>query len=234
MRQTLRPVACLAFVIPLLFVYELGSIFTDQMSAKSGIDQWLHWFMDLFGAGHLVILPVVTAGILLHWHHSIKDSWQIQPQVLLGMIAESVCLGAILLFAGNALYQYFVIDLPASPIVDNTLAISNTMSWSTTIAYIGSGVYEELFFRLILLNGLIQVGRIYLPKQQAHVISMILTSLIFAAVHYHFCNPAGADFDPQGFSFRFLASLVFCFLYLFRGFGVAVGAHVAYDVMTQI
>lgn len=218
----------------MLFVYELGSIFTDQMSAKSGIDQWLHWFMDLFGAGHLVILPVVTAGILLHSHHRIKDRWQINPRILPGMFAESLCLGAILFFAGNALYQFIVIDLPSSQIVSTGDAIANTRTWSTTIAYVGSGVYEELFFRLILLNGLIQVGKFYLPKQQAHVISMILTSLIFAAVHYHFCNPAGAVFDVQGFLFRFLASLVFCLLYLFRGFGVAVGTHVAYDVMTQI
>lgn len=234
MRQTLRPVICLAFVLPLIFIHELGLINSDQLSGRSGIDQWLSWFLNLVGGGHLVVLPVVTAGTLLYFHHQLEDDWRFKPYVLFGMLAESFCLGAILFFAGNALYQMFSADYAANTTIAQASGLNAISCWSTTITYIGAGVYEEVIFRLLLLNGLIYVGKFYLSKTEAKFAAIILTSLIFAAVHYHFCNPAGVEFDAHGFFFRFFASLIFCFLFLFRGFGVAVGAHVVYDILTQV
>lgn len=232
MRETLRPIVCLAFVLPLLLIYELGSIFANQMSAKSGIDQWLHWFMEMAGIGHLVILPIVTTGILLHWHHKIKDQWRMHPNVLVGMLAESACLGVILFFAGNAVCRIIAAESELT-----TMAISDVQPinvWGTTITYIGCGVYEELVFRLMLLSGLIHAGKKYFPETELKTAAMIFTSLVFAALHYELFNPAGATIDVYEFLFRFSASIVFCLLFLFRGFGIAVGTHVIYDVMTQI
>lgn len=230
-RETKRPVICLAFVLPMLLLYELGSIFSDQLSGKSGIDQWFHWFMDLVGAGHLVILPVLTAGVLLFWHHRLNDAWQFRPSVLAGMLAESCCLGLTLYFAGNAVYQ-LISEHPTAALSIGEVAVAPC--WKSTIAFIGCGVYEELIFRLLLLGGLIHVGKSYLREIEAKTAAMIITSLIFAALHYNFFNPAGAVFDANGFLFRFFASLIFCVLFLFRGFGIAVGTHAVYDVMTQI
>ena len=56
----------------------------------------------------------------------------------------------------------------------------------------------------------------------------------FAVLHYDLINPAGAPLNIYGFLFRFSASVIFCLLFLFRGFGIAVGTHVIYDVMTQL
>lgn len=232
MRETQRPIVCLAFVLPLLLIYELGSIFANQMSGKSGIDQWLHWFMEMAGIGHLVILPIVTTGILLHWHHKIKDRWEMRPNVLLGMLAESSCLGVILFFAGNAVCRVITADSDLA-----TLAIANERSanfWCNTITFVGCGVYEELVFRLMLLNGLIHAGKKYFRETEVKTIAIVFTSLIFAALHYDLFNPAGGTLDVYEFMFRFSASIVFCLLFLFRGFGIAVGTHVIYDVMTQI
>ena len=223
MQETTRPIVCLVFVLPLLFIYELGSIFTDQLSEKSGIDQWIHHLMEYAGAGHLVLLPLLTAGVLLLWHHQIEDNWRINPRVLFGMCFESAALGMILYFAGNAVCQFNStdIDLPI-------LAISNHVLsdwWSSTIAYIGCGVYEELIFRLLLLNGLIYLGSLYCENRRAKFFGMILTSLLFAALHFDFFDPNGAVFDSSGFIFRFLASVIFCLLFLFRGFGIEAGTH---------
>ena len=230
-RETMRPIVCLAFVLPMLMLYEFGSIFSDQLSGKSGIDQWFQWLMNSVGIGHLVILPMLTTGILLFWHHRLNDRWHFQPSVLLGMLLESCCLGLTLYFAGNAVYQ-IISEHPGSA----TLAIAGAESpcWQSTITFIGCGVYEELIFRLLLLSGLIHFGKFYLGILEAKTISMIITSLIFAALHYDFFNPAGAPFEASGFLFRLFASLIFCILFLSRGFGIAVGTHAVYDVMTQL
>ena len=63
---------------------------------------------------------------------------------------------------------------------------------------------------------------------------ILVVSVLFAAVHYNILNPAGAEFELSSFLFRLAASIVFCVLFLFRGFGIAVGTHVAFDLLTQI
>lgn len=230
-QETLRPIVCLAFVFPMLLIYELGSIFAESNIVKSGVDQWMRWWMDSLGVGQLVVLPLVTTGLLLVWHHRLEDHWRIRPMVLLGMLMESIGLGLILFFAGRGLFQFMA---------DDTLPVMSlgppleSIRWGAIICYIGCGVYEELLFRLILLNGLIWLGRQYLSTIQAGMLCGLATSLIFAALHYDFFNPAGGLFDIQGFWFRFFASCIFCLLFIFRGFGIAVGAHAAYDVLTQI
>ena len=229
--ETMRPIVCLAFVLPLLLFYEFGSIFTDQLDGKSGIDRWLHQFMETLGFGHLVVLPILTMGVLLFWHHKLSDGWNFQPQVLLGMIVECCGLGVILYFAGNAVHEL----LSASGTVD-TLSIGNQSgcSWSRTVAFIGCGVYEELIFRLLMLSGLVWMINRFSSIAIAKTIGTVVVSLLFSALHYNLINPNGADFETFSFIFRFSASVFFCVLFLFRGFGIAAGTHCTYDVLTQI
>jgi hypothetical protein len=94
--ETRRPLVCLAFVLPFLVFYEVGSILFGQDSFRSGIDQWFHQILNQFGAGQLVLLPLVTVGIMLTWHHQQNDHWRIRIPILLGMLVEAVGLGAIL------------------------------------------------------------------------------------------------------------------------------------------
>ena len=70
--------------------------------------------------------------------------------------------------------------------------------------------------------------------------AVIFTSLLFSAAHYHWTiTVAGSSWkvgsgEPwQGWSFVFrgLAGAFFSVIYLQRGFGIAVGAHAAYDLM---
>ena len=87
--ETMRPIVCLAFVLPLLLFHEFGSIFADHVDGKSGVDRWLNELMQPLGIGQLVILPILTAGGLIVWHHRKSDRWNFPPQVLFGMVVES-------------------------------------------------------------------------------------------------------------------------------------------------
>ena len=149
--ETKRPLVCLAFVFPLILAYELGTLMLGRQAFRSGVDQWLAQLLNHIGFGQLVLLPVVTAGIMIIWHHRIEDHWRIRWPVLTGMILETAGLG-LMLFLGR---QRFSFDLTigfgcGDPRV-STVTISPDRWWPTTMAYIGSGIYEELFFRLILL-----------------------------------------------------------------------------------
>jgi membrane protease YdiL (CAAX protease family) len=231
--ETKRPLVCLAFVFPLILAYEMGTLMLGRQAFRSGVDQWLTQLLNNIGFGQLVLLPVVTAGIMIIWHHRIDDHWRIRWPVLTGMVLETAGLGLMLFWAANAFHlishSALVTAIPAS-----TETISPDRWWPTTMAFIGSGIYEELFFRLILLVPAIYLATRMTNRKFGAATGIILVSLIFAALHYEVINPAGTAFEMSSFFFRFAASIVFCVLFLFRGFGIAVGTHVAFDVLTQL
>lgn len=229
--ETCRPIACLMFVLPLLLAYELGSILLGHPSVRSGIDQWVHQFLAQLGLGGLVILPIATVAALLTLHHQKQDHWKIRPTFLVGMILEATGLGLILFWAANAIIQFA--EGPSALTTVDSL-VSPSAWWANIVACIGSGIYEELIFRIGLLSLLIfGASKLSSNKNYAALSGVIAVSLLFAALHYSLLNPAGNPFELSSFVFRFFASIVFCVLYLFRGFGIAVGVHVAYDVLTQ-
>ncbi len=235
--ETQRPLVCLAFVLPLLAFYEIGSIFLGDDATylanalRSGIDQWFHQPLAQLGFGQLVLLPLVTVGVILAWHHRVNDHWRIRPMVLLGMLGEAAGLGLILFCAANSLNLLFG---GAAPAAQAGLDLS-TGWWANAVSYVGSGIYEELIFRIILLVPAIYwLNKVFDAPKLAVSTGVIAVSLIFASMHYSVFNPAGNQFELSSFMFRFGASIIFCALFLCRGFGIAVGTHVAYDVLTQV
>ena len=230
--ETRRPIICLAFVLPLLVLYELGSILLGQQSHRSGIDQWFHQPLYQLGFSGLVVLPIVTIAVLIVWHHQELDDWRFRPSFLAGMMTEAIGLGLILFWAANAFNQ---LADGAAVTAATRIVLSQNAWWANIVVCVGSGIYEELVFRIGLLSLLIVgANKLFPSKNSAAAISAITVSLLFAALHYSVFNPAGNPFELSSFVFRFFASIVFCVLFLFRGFGIAVGAHVAYDVLTQI
>jgi len=101
------------------------------------------------------------------------------------------------------------------------------------ISFIGAGVYEETLFRLVLFSGLTWFLRLAdLPWPLSGLLATVGSALLFAAAHNF--GPNGEPFDNSIFAFRTLAGIYFTFLYQYRGFGIAVGAHAGYDVLVGI
>jgi membrane protease YdiL (CAAX protease family) len=236
--QTLRPLISLVFVFPLILIYEMGAIYWGNAALRSGIDQWLDRMVATIGLGQQVILPLLTSAVLIIWHHRIRDHWKFRGRILPGMILESVCLGSILFCAASACNQLagrMTDPLDQEAWSNFSSLLGQCDRWSATIASIGSGIYEELIFRLVLLLPAIEfLKRLGLPQVMSLVGGIFLVSLLFTSLHYNTINPAGGPIDAGSFIFRFTASIVFCFLFLFRGFGIAVGTHVAYDILAQL
>lgn len=94
----------------------------------------------------------------------------------------------------------------------------------------GAGVYEELLFRGIMLQGLLfLLARVEGVSQLLMTIfSVLLTSLIFVGIHY--VGPYGDDFSLISFFVRFGGSLILSGIYLWRGFALAAYTHTFYDI----
>ena len=146
-RQSRQPLASLIFVAPLLVLYEGGMLISGPQALRNGADVWLRQLLDLLGFGQFFLLPVLTAIILLAWHHTTGSPWRTAPRVFYGMLAESavlsICLVILARLQGELLGSLVGLDVSGAP---------GHGFWSTFLAFVGAGIYEEVLFRLILLS----------------------------------------------------------------------------------
>lgn len=101
------------------------------------------------------------------------------------------------------------------------------------VASSGAGFYEELTFRLILLGGgLWLLAKQGLKRWLAVTLGVLVSSLIFSAVHY--IGPGSDAFDIGSFSYRAVLGVFLAGIFLLRGFATAVWAHALYDVYVMV
>ncbi len=221
--QSRRPLASLVFIAPLLVVYETGVLLLGPEQVRNGADVWLRQLLDLVGFGQYFLLPTLTVSTLLAWHYLTREPWRLSRGLVSGMAAEcialAVCLRLILHVQGLFFPQW-----PVPPTVSLGPAMARAVS------YLGAGIYEELLFRVMLLApmawGLRRLGS---KPEASCVAAIVVTSLLFAAAHH--VGPGGYHFVWFDFVFRFLAGVFFSILFLYRGFGIAAGAHAGYDIL---
>ena len=94
---------------------------------------------------------------------------------------------------------------------------------------LGAGLYEERFFRVLLVSGLATAARVVLGlgRRPSGVIATIIGALVFSAFHY--VGPYGDKLEVASFTFRAISGVVFSALYLTRGFGITAWTHALYD-----
>jgi hypothetical protein len=237
-QQSRRPLASLLFVLPLLAVYELGVALQGEQAILNGADLWLRQLLEAIGVGSAFSLPAIIVGILLAWHHTTAQPWRVRSTVFGGMLLECTALAIVLLIVVQVQHWLFIeLGLPLAqlPLLEaggrEMLADSSIReAFARLVSYFGAGVYEETLFRLMLLPlGTAVLRACGLAPRTAIVASVILTSLLFSAAHH--VGAHGEPLDPFRFTFRFAAGLLFCAVFLFRGFGIAVGTHAVYDVI---
>src|SRR5262245_105553 len=91
-QQSRRPLASLAFVAPLLLIYEAGILWLGPQAMRNGADVWLRQFLDLLGFSQYFLLPVLTVSLLVGWHHVTREPWRVSPKVLYAKLTECLVL----------------------------------------------------------------------------------------------------------------------------------------------
>ncbi len=228
----------LAFILPLLALYEAGVIALGPQAVRNGADMWLRQLLDLSGFGQYFLLPALTIGLLLGWHHLTHDRWRVSASVVYVMFAECAVMGLLLVGVGRvqAMVAHALLDTPVSNEAQRaTLAISAHAApvIGRIVGYMGAGVYEEMLFRLLLLPPVAALAwHLGAQRGMRIAVAVLLTSAVFSAAHY--LGPHGETFNSFSFAFRFLAGAFFAVLFVYRGFGVAAGTHALYDVFVSV
>ncbi len=236
-----QPLVSLAFVAPLLVIYETGVLALGPKAMRNGVDVWLRGLLEWLDFGNYFLLPVLVVGILLGWHHATRQPWRVPRRVLWGMAAESL----VLAFCLRGLSHLAAMGLHASlgsvfgEARTAALSPEASASLARLIGFLGAGVYEELLFRLILLSAAVWAARSAgLGNAMALTVAVAATSALFAAAHS--VGPYGEALQWREFGFwyglifRFLAGVFFSVLFAVRGFGIAAGAHAGYDILVKI
>lgn len=239
--ESARPLASLAFAVPLLLAYEIGVLVLGPQAIRNAADVWMRRILDLLGFTQYFLLPIVTCGLLLAWHHLGRQPWRFRWSVLYGMLLESLVFGFVLVLIAGWQSRLFAGGQPACAAGE---ADSGGTLTATVVAYLGAGIYEEVLFRLMLLPAAAWGCRLAgLSWRASWLTAAVATSLLFAVAHYHwdvtlwgrhFRMSQGEAFAWSSFSFRVLAGVTFSALLLFRGFGVTAGTHAAYDLFTLL
>ncbi len=230
--ESRRPLVCLAFVAPMLAVYELGVLTLGAQATRNGIDVYLRNSLELIGFGQYFLLPALTAFALLAWHHMCRHPWRLKIPNLLGMLFESILLAMALLVLARLQSSLMPTAIGCST-GESSEALGTA---SRLVGYLGAGIYEELFFRLILLLPLAGlIGYFGVSRQACLWSAVAITSLLFSAAHYEvFTFNTGAEpFAWFSFLFRLSAGGFFATLFLYRGFGIAAGTHALYDILVE-
>jgi len=237
--QSRRPLASLAFVLPLLALYEGGVILLGAQAVRNGADVWLRQILDLLGFGQYFLLPALTVAVLLAWHHVTRDRWRLSAGVLYVMFAECAVLALVLLGVGKLqgmLVRTLVAPQPA--VAEICLAVPWLLAGrgallGRLLGFVGAGVYEEMLFRLLLLPPVAVCAERLGAQRNVRIASaVLLTSALFAAAHY--LGPHGETFDAFSFWFRFAAGAFFAVLFVYRGFGIVAGTHALYDIFVSL
>lgn len=248
-RDTRQPLSSLIFLAPLLVLYEVGVFWVGGARAdaiRNGADAWMRDWLQQIGITGLWYLPLLLTGVLLGWHYFTRQNWTFSWETLGGMLAESLLFAFVLILVGQLIDGGWR---------SSSAGLTLSTNWTHGIAvrfvtFVGAGIYEEFLFRLCLVPiGYALLRGCFVPHGWAMGGTVIGTSLLFSLAHYLGPQPDGHSLSMfseaafrihlsrelwAGFLFRAIAGAYFTLLFCFRGFGVTVGCHAAYDLFVGI
>ena len=216
--------------LPLLAMYEILISMVNTGNAvgvRVGADVWTKRILSGMGVStHLTLGTIALAVGLMIFMRDSRRSVPLYKSYFVGMLAESCFYAVILAYVIYKLVEAIFVPSGSPP----DAAIAGGAGVATQLALsLGAGLYEELFFRLLLVSGLYTLCRLLLGNIKAYLVAAVIGALIFSWVHY--IGPFGDPFHLATFTFRFLFGLALNALFIARGFGIAAWTHAIYDIM---
>lgn len=233
-RLSAGPLHSLAFLMPLVLLYEVG--LAVYLSSPDGTlretilaQRTLARMFELFGSGSLYLPGILLVVMLLVWQVTTKAPWKVRPAVVGGMACESVLW----------MVPVLVLGLITSMKLSGHAAMAVEGGWggaphgwqANVVLSVGAGLYEEMLFRLLLIAVLHMVMHDLLKLGETASSTLAVVGSAVAFTLYHgvtWGSPASHLF------FYTAAGAYFGVVFLMRGFGIVVGAHAAYDIMALV
>jgi hypothetical protein len=222
LKETRRPIYSAALVLPFLCVYHIGTV-VFHTTYINGADALIIRILSSLSIHSMFGSALVLAAFFTIWQLHTKASWKLKWGILLFSFAESICFALILLFVFGWLTTRLSLAVPGQG-----------SSISRIILYCGAGIYEELVFRVFLLEILIAgFTRFFQMKKGAAAASAAIAGALLFSI-FHFIGPAGDTFTLGSFTQRAVGGLYFSILYVTRGFGVTAVSHAIYDILVGV
>ena len=226
-----HPFSALLFSVPLLMLYEIGvvKVAAGGVVVRAGADEWARQALINAGVPWPFAAPTILLATLAAWaYYRRADRPKPRLQTFAGMVLESVLLAALLWALAKNVGPILERWRPTHLAVEFRPAAAREL-----LVYLGAGLYEEAIFRLGIYVILVLVlRRGGLPALVAAGVAAPAGAALFALAHH--AGPAGEALRSGVFLFRALAGLYFTAVFVLRGFGVAAGAHAAYDVLVGV
>lgn len=236
-----RPLQILVFLLPLIIAYEISLLLLLQSEhgvLTNAAHRTLLRFFAAFGvapSSGFYLGGIAVIVVLLLWHLLNRDPWRIDHRTLGLMAFESLLLAIPLLIVGQAIAKltaYMLAVTPAAVPGPAEVTLAELGFWSKAAISVGAGLYEELMFRMLLIavihTLLVDVGNA--SSRLGAAIAVVVSAAAFT--WYHPLTDAAGSPSVQKLLFYFIAGLYFGAVYVLRGFGIVVGTHAMYDIVT--
>ena len=222
----------LVFALPLLILYEvLAALLSRDPSGgvRNGADVLIRSVFILMAGqrGPLLFgVCLIGAGVWLIGRDMRMHGRKLRAGIFARMAGESILLALVFgIVVGTVTAQLL------GGLSSMAIAPAERMGWWTTLMVsLGAGLYEELFFRVLLVSAIAFAARkaLHMRVLPAGALAALLGAVIFSAFHY--IGAYGDELELQSFTFRMIGGLFFSALYLLRGFGITAWTHALYDV----
>lgn len=215
------------FVVFLLAAYEAGVVWlspTNGPSIRAGVELWLREWLKHAEPCPPQVIPgtlifLLAAWALWKWHD--RPNGPVIP--LLGIVVESVAFG----------FGLWILCLNAPALFDRagvSLADVGRLK-PETVTFLGVGIYEEAIFRLLAFAWLARfLNLLFVPWLGAVLFATILSAAAFSLAHN---LVQGEPFVLMAFALRMVVGVFLALVFWLRGLGVAIGAHVVYNLVVS-
>ena len=212
------------FILPFLFVYEIICLIYFKYSEyeiRNTADIILHDIFNIFGdysqiSYSLSLLFIVAILYFVNIKKNRKFKIITLPLFLIAL--EGLMYGFILTLILNDSNIFNLEGLYQSDLLLNLYLC------------IGAGIWEEILFRLLLINVIIfTLQYIDISTFFSVLISIVISSILFSSFHY--IGSLSDTFTMYTFLYRFLGGIYLSILYYYRGIGISMMSHFIYDFL---
>ena len=213
--------------LPLLVIYEILIVLSQSRywGIRNAADVWIRTFLMAFDlqAQHLTFVLIGISLALIPIAKSRARGIKLKANYFVLMFAECLAFSLVLGVVLQAILRMGGLSSggPGSGLMQN-FALS-----------LGAGLFEEIIFRVILLNLLfLLLSPLLKKKVVAAVVSVLLASFLFSLSHY--VGTMADTWELYSFMFRWAAGLLFTVLYFVRGFAITAYTHALYDIWVLV
>ena len=213
--------------LPLLVIYEIMIVLSQSpyWGIRNAADVWIRTFLMAFAlqAHHLTFVLIGISLALIPIAKSRERGIKLKANYFALMFAESLAFSLVLGVVLQSILRMGGLSSggPGSGLMQN-LALS-----------VGAGLFEEIIFRVLLLNLLfLLISPLFKKKVVSAVVAVLLASFLFSLSHY--VGTMADTWQLYSFMFRWAAGLLFTVLYFVRGFAITAYTHALYDIWVLV